>query len=385
MVIIIRRSISFFMTSFAFTSSLVARSATVMPSASVMVRVTGGGADGADGMLGRGPESRRPPAPWRRRPRRWRTVAGGAARALRRLRTHGLRGKRPRAAHRRSWRQARRRPLLLRRRAAPGAGAGAAGRVPPGAGRLRFPVAARGGGGAGGRTSIGRRGGAGGACPVRGSSTRSRSVGGTTRPVGGGITGARAPAAQRRAGVRSRPAPVARGLAGSSAAGAGGATAAAVLERQALLRRFLDDSSGSTTASGASSTIDRLRLDVRDWRGRWCGHDRHRLGDERRRRRRRRNQDGLGLRRRGGGRCVDRRRRAPAWRSSPAAAAAGRAPPSPARAPCRRASAPSPAAGVSANDAFDGTLMLRCRASRSTNCRATTSSIVLDALFTSMP
>ena len=41
--------------------------------------------------------------------------------------------------------------------------------------------------------------------------------------------------------------------------------------------------------------------------------------------------------------------------------------------------------GVSANDAFDGTLMLRCRASRSTNCLATTSSIVLDALFTSMP
>jgi hypothetical protein len=41
--------------------------------------------------------------------------------------------------------------------------------------------------------------------------------------------------------------------------------------------------------------------------------------------------------------------------------------------------------GVSANDAFDGTVMLRCRARRSTNCRATTSSIVLDALFTSMP
>jgi hypothetical protein len=46
---------------------------------------------------------------------------------------------------------------------------------------------------------------------------------------------------------------------------------------------------------------------------------------------------------------------------------------------------PLTGAGVSANDAFDGTLMLRCRASRSTNCRATTSSIVLDALFTSIP
>ncbi len=43
MVIIMRRSISFFRTSFALTSSLSARSATVMPSASVMVRVTGGG------------------------------------------------------------------------------------------------------------------------------------------------------------------------------------------------------------------------------------------------------------------------------------------------------------------------------------------------------
>jgi hypothetical protein len=41
--------------------------------------------------------------------------------------------------------------------------------------------------------------------------------------------------------------------------------------------------------------------------------------------------------------------------------------------------------GVSANDALDGTVMFRWRASRSTNCRATTSSIVLDALFTSMP
>ena len=42
-VTIIRFSINFFMTSFAFTSSFSARSETVMPSASVMVRVTGGG------------------------------------------------------------------------------------------------------------------------------------------------------------------------------------------------------------------------------------------------------------------------------------------------------------------------------------------------------
>jgi len=41
--------------------------------------------------------------------------------------------------------------------------------------------------------------------------------------------------------------------------------------------------------------------------------------------------------------------------------------------------------GVSAKMSPDGSEILRCRANRSTNCRATTSSIVLDALFTSMP
>jgi hypothetical protein len=46
---------------------------------------------------------------------------------------------------------------------------------------------------------------------------------------------------------------------------------------------------------------------------------------------------------------------------------------------------PRTATGVSANDALDGMGMFRCRAIRSTNCRATTSSIVLDALLTSMP
>jgi hypothetical protein len=46
---------------------------------------------------------------------------------------------------------------------------------------------------------------------------------------------------------------------------------------------------------------------------------------------------------------------------------------------------PFAAAGVSAKDAFDGTFSPRCRAIRDTNSRATTSSIVLDALFTSMP
>jgi hypothetical protein len=42
-------------------------------------------------------------------------------------------------------------------------------------------------------------------------------------------------------------------------------------------------------------------------------------------------------------------------------------------------------AGVSAKMSPPGSAMLRWRARRSTNCRPTTSSIVLDALFTSMP
>jgi hypothetical protein len=46
---------------------------------------------------------------------------------------------------------------------------------------------------------------------------------------------------------------------------------------------------------------------------------------------------------------------------------------------------PFAATGLSAKEAFVGTAMFRWRARRSTNCRATTSSIVLDALFTSMP
>ena len=75
-----------------------------------------------------------------------------------------------------------------------------------GRGRLKLPVGAcdaAGPLGAGGRTSTGRRGGAGGACPVFGSSTRRRSVGGTMRPVGGGITGrgAGGGVARSRAGV----------------------------------------------------------------------------------------------------------------------------------------------------------------------------------------
>jgi hypothetical protein len=47
--------------------------------------------------------------------------------------------------------------------------------------------------------------------------------------------------------------------------------------------------------------------------------------------------------------------------------------------------APGFSTGPSANMSPPGSVMLRSRARRSTNCRATTSSIVLDALFSSMP
>ena len=61
MVIIMRRISSLARTSFTRTSSLSARSLTVMPSASVIVRVIGGGAAGAEGIEGADGRSRRVP------------------------------------------------------------------------------------------------------------------------------------------------------------------------------------------------------------------------------------------------------------------------------------------------------------------------------------
>ena len=65
-VIMMRRSSSFFRTSFVLTSSLSARSLTVMPSEKLIVRDTGGGAAGAEDIaVGRGAsrrsDVRRPP------------------------------------------------------------------------------------------------------------------------------------------------------------------------------------------------------------------------------------------------------------------------------------------------------------------------------------
>ncbi len=112
---------------------------------------------------------------------------------------------------------------------------GAPGRAPA-AGRLRLPVGACDAAGpvvAAGRTSTGLRGAAGGACPVFGSSTRSRIVGGTIRPVGGGMTG-------RGAGgcVAASRADVAAVTSGSSTTSSG--TRAAT--------------TGSSVSTGASTT-----------------------------------------------------------------------------------------------------------------------------------
>ena len=84
MFIIMRRISSLARTSFTRTSSLSARSFTVMPSASVMVRVMATGADGAagagaDGRSRRGATGREPIGT-RRLERRTRSGAAGASR-----------------------------------------------------------------------------------------------------------------------------------------------------------------------------------------------------------------------------------------------------------------------------------------------------------------
>lgn len=243
----------------------------------------------------------------------------------------------------------------------PGA-AGAPGRVA--AGRLRFPVAACGadGGCADGRTSMGRRGVAGGAWPVRGSSTRKRSVGGTTRPVvagrgaGGsvavGCCGTAAAGAADTVGPGACDAPGSGGGApvfattrsGSTGGGgaitdAGGGSCADSTQRWSLA-----GSGAISTGTGAGGAKGSA-ADGGTAAGSGAG-----LAD---------------FTRRGGGRA------GATGLGGSAALPAG--------------FFPLAAAGVSANDALDGTVMLRCRARRETNSRATTSSIVLDALFTSMP
>ena len=169
---------------------LVARSLTVMPSASVMVRVTGGGG-----------------ALHRRRRLHARSLIAARARTLAArpdgasaAGTPGMPG-RGGAAGRTGCDGSGRGPPIgapaaaeCRRPVAAPAGAPRcpatpASARPDGSGCRSAPARLRTAAAPGGRTSMARRGGAGGASPVRGSSTRSRSVGGTMRPVGAGITG----------------------------------------------------------------------------------------------------------------------------------------------------------------------------------------------------
>ena len=288
---------------------------------------------------------------WRRRAIPW--CRSGS----RRLRgPDGLRRERPGAAHRRLSRRQHARDAAAGGRSTPGP-VGGAGRAPA-AGRLKLPVGAceaAGAADAGGRTSTGRRGGAGGAWPVFGSSTRSRSVGGTTRPVDGGITG--------------------RGGAGVSR-----------VRSWSGFNRFFEDWFRHAGSNHRFFSFDRglgdRRLDGGDGLG---------------------NRDGFRdfvdttrhIRDVGSARLAVLGVAASASRSGGGAAGlavftsrgggnagvAGR---------CGSGALPAgflprTAAGASANEALDGTVMLRWRASRSTNWRATTSSIVLEALFTSIP
>lgn len=244
-------------------------------------------------------------------------------------------------------------------RGVPGRPAGPPGRT---AGLLKFPVAA--GGGVvdwGGRTRIGRRGGAGGACPVRGSSTRSRSVGGTIRPgVGtgfGGTTGAGA-GASSAAGGASTAAAVAGGAStggGGAAAMAGGGGAAAIGGAGA----------GSTTGAGAAGSGSGA--------GDGCG-----VGCSATAAAGSAAGDGAGVSTGGAAGFAVLTRRGAGMAGAAGFAGSGALPPF--------LNVPREAgADVSVRAELEGTLRPRCRACFETNSRATTSSIVLDALLTSMP
>jgi hypothetical protein len=243
-------------------------------------------------------------------------------------------------------------------------GRGAAGRAPvPGAagrgaaGRLRFPVGAcdaDDGVCTGGRTSIGRRGGAGGACPVRGSSTRKRMVGGTTRPVGAGTGG--------RGGVAGAALAAAAAAAGGS--GAGGGEVSAATTGSSRTGGAKGDGGGSGTASTTSGSITGSGSGSTTGGGGTGGGTSTASGAA------------GGATTTSAGGFADFTRRGGGSDGAAGLAGSGALP---------AGFFPFTAAGTSANDAFEGTLSPRCRAMRDTNSRATTSSIVLDALFTSMP
>ena len=265
---------SFASTSFTFTSSLSARSFTVMPSASVIVRVTGGGGAliGAD--EGRDIGSRRVRctgaagrnggrAPAATRPLR---VLSGPRRKSGLLRTNRLRRQRPRAARRgaRSRRRGTAAGVLVD--AAAAIRQGAAHRPSP---EQRLPPRPVPDAVAPGRRLVVARAvrltrGAGcvgsGASGVVGRccSMRRRSVGGTIRPGTAALTGAGGGAG-----------------AGGVGGGGGGATSMAALATGSSAGDSSATISGGVAGSGAID--DRYLLDRRLFDGRWLRFDRRRF------------------------------------------------------------------------------------------------------------
>ena len=200
-------------------------------------------------------------------------------------------------------------------------------------------------GDAGGRTRTGRRGGAGGACPVLGSSTLKRSVGGTTRPVGDGPT-----------------------LRGASVDAAGAAGSAAVVSGAWAAIDGSSHGRGADTGTGASSTSGSV------WKV--SGSSTGACGIAAGTRTSSAAAGGAAGSSGGAGGLAVFTSRGGGSEGATGLAGSGALPPG---------FFPLTGAGESANDAFEGTLRPRWRARRPTNSRATTSSIVLDALLTSMP
>ena len=319
------------------TSSFVARSATVMPSASVMVRVTGGGARSigcgsrrrADLIAAR---TRRARA---RRTRRRRTIARHL-RPLRLRRTDRLRRQRTRSAHRRL--RTRRQPgHRARTRGARGRRPGP--RAPPAGSDCRSARAAASSAAADGRAADAA---AAPAAPGRSSDLRRAAAASAARC---GL----APAAERAAARRRRP----RRLVPAAARPRPARRPVRAAARRPAAARHLGLPAPEPTTTG-------FRLGHRPVRRRPARDLGVRPAPAAPR---------LPIDARSGAGCAHRLRPAarPAWPSSPAAAPASPArPASAARARGRRASCAPPrtAAGVSANEAFVGTLMPRCRASR---------------------
>ena len=338
MVIIIRRSISFFSTSLAFTSSLSARSLTVIPSASVMSLVIGGGASAAADIDGR--SSRR-------------VVVRGVRGPIGRIGGRGGGGPPGRPG---IWPPGGRIGCDGSGRGPPSGGrtAGADGRIPPG--RMLAPA---GGGtaervGAGGACcgrTTGRCGSgrAAGASPVSGSSMRRRRVGGTRRPAGRGGGGGAGGAGGGGAIVTG----AAAATAGAGSAAGGGSTTGAVATTGGAI------SCGGATTSTGSASMTGVGASASMTGAGSCACSISAGTDP--------SPSACGRKV-----LINRGRSA----AGAGLGGSGALPPLPGDFFC---------AGASAKSGPVGSAICRLRACRSTNWRATISSIELEALFTSMP